>query len=100
MQIANFISGSAVGDLVGCLLLVDVDGTLLDADEAALVSFGCSRPELLALGLAGVCAPSEVDLMSRLLHAAESGGSVRAQHRGCDGLALRCRAAPRTRSRR
>ncbi len=61
MRIDQFITGDALDRVVDVLLLVAVDGSLLDANDAALECYGYSRDEMLGLTIGDIRVPKEDD---------------------------------------
>lgn len=84
MRIDEFISGEAVGGLVDVLLLVGPDGSIADANSAALDCYRYSLDEMLGLSLSDIEAPSNDD--GGLLVAAQQGVLCEALHRRSDGV--------------
>ena len=62
MKIDQFISGVVVDNLVDSIVLVAPDGTLLDANAAALAYYGYTRAEMLALNVRDIRAPRDQGL--------------------------------------
>lgn len=60
MRIDQFISGEAVCQLVDALLLVGSDGSIQDANSAALEAYGYTLPEIRALNVADLRVPDGV----------------------------------------
>ena len=86
MRIDQFISGGAVDLLVDVLLLAGLDGSILDANSAALVCYGYSRAEMLALSIHDIRALQDQDLVDgQMREAAEHGLAYEGEHRRSDG---------------
>jgi len=49
MKLDDFISGDAVDGVTDVLLLVRLDGSICDANDAAVDCYGYTKPELLEL---------------------------------------------------
>ncbi len=61
MRIDQFITGDALDRVVDVLVLVALDGSLLDANDAALECYGYSRDEMLGLTIGDIRVPKEDD---------------------------------------
>ena len=86
MRIEHFVSAWAVDHLADALLLVARDGSILDANQAALDCYGCSREELLALTVHDIRADQDQGLIDEQIRKTlESGMRFEAKHRRCDG---------------
>ncbi len=81
------------------LLLLGPDGSILDANPAALACYDYSDTEILALNIRDLRAPrSQYDGDDRLREAAQGGGLLQEQHRRSDGtlFPVEVRSAPVT----
>jgi two-component system cell cycle sensor histidine kinase/response regulator CckA len=69
------------------ILLVDRDGTILDANDRAILAYGYTREELLALTMEEIRAPETVDLLPEQMREVEEKGGLifETLHRGKDG---------------
>jgi PAS domain S-box-containing protein len=86
MKIEQFISGDAVDCLVDILLLVGLDGAILDANDAALECYGYSRAEMLALHIRDIRAPDDTGSVEEQLRTAgECEALFETDHRRGDG---------------
>ena len=86
MRIETFISGEAVEQLGGVLILAGHDGSIIDANRAALDCYGYTRPEMASLNLAHIeGAGDSSSFIARMIRAAVRGKAFRAEHRRCDG---------------
>jgi PAS domain S-box-containing protein/putative nucleotidyltransferase with HDIG domain len=61
VRIDQFISGDALDRVVDVVVLVALDGSLLDANDAALECYGYSRDEMLGLTIGDIRIPKEDD---------------------------------------
>ena len=59
MRIDQFISGQAVDQLAGALVLAGLNGSVLDANQAALECYGYSDTEIRALTVRELMAPQQ-----------------------------------------
>jgi len=62
VKIDHFISGVVVDHLADSIALVGLDGSILDANEAALECYGYTRSEMLALSVRDMRAPQDRNL--------------------------------------
>ena len=86
MKIEQFISGEAVDRLTDILLLVGLDGSILDANAAALECYGYSRTRMLSLNIRDLRASHDQDAVDEQMQkAAQDGLRFEAQHRRSDG---------------
>lgn len=85
MRIEQFISDPSTERLMGVLLLVDLDGSILDATPAATDRYGYDREELLGLNVSDLAAPHGALTIDGLRAAAERGECVAVDHRRRDG---------------
>lgn len=89
MRIDQFMRGEAVDSLSDALLLVGIDGSIFDANPAALDLYGCSRAEMLATRFRDVQpAQSEVTNEGPMQEAAVGGRPFETEHRRKDGSPL------------
>jgi len=85
----QFISAEIIDHLVDARLLVGLDGSILDANRAALDCYGYSRAEMLALSIRDIRAAQCQDTIDgQLREAAEHGLRFEAEHRRSDGTAF------------
>lgn len=86
MRIAQFISGEAIDRLADVVLLVGLDGSILDANPAALNCYGYSHTEMLALSIRDIRAPQDQDdIDGQMREAVEHGVRFEAVHRRSEG---------------
>jgi len=87
VRIDQFVmSQETVDRLDDVLLLVGLDGSILDANSAALECYGHSHTEMLALSILDMTAPQDHDdIGAQMREAAEHGGLFEAEHRRRDG---------------
>lgn len=86
MRIDQFMSGAAVDGLTDALLLVGFDGSILDANEAALDYYRCSREQMLALNSRDIGPfPAPADAEGSAPAATLHGAAHESEHRRCDG---------------
>ena len=88
MRIDQFMimSGEAADRIDGVLLLVRPDGSILDANPAALDCYGYSRAQMLALSIHDIRAPGDQDTIDdQMRKAAEHGVLFETVHRRADG---------------
>jgi PAS domain S-box-containing protein len=86
VRIDQFISGEAIDRLADVVLLVGLDGSILDANPAALNCYGYSHTEMLALSIRDIRAPQDQDhIDGQMREAAEHGVRFEAVHRRSDG---------------
>jgi PAS domain S-box-containing protein len=87
MRIDQFIMSQETVDRLGdVLLLVGLDGSILDANVAALDCYGHSHTEMLALSIHEIRSPgSQDDIDGRMREAAEHGVLFETEHRRRDG---------------
>ncbi len=87
MRIEQFISGAAVDSVTDVLLLVALDGAILDANAAALDCYGYTYPEILALSISDIQTSRVVDGADSpaARQDAEPGARYVAEHRRSDG---------------
>jgi len=86
MKIDQFISAQVVDRLIDIVLLVGPDGSILDANLAAVGSYGYSLAELLALNIRDIRAlEDQAEIRGQMSQAAESGVLFEAVHRRQDG---------------
>ncbi len=86
MRIDQFISGEAIDRLLDVLLLVGPDGSILDANLAALDFYGYSHAEILSLSIHDIRAPGDQDAIDHQMRmATERGALFEAVHRHADG---------------
>ena len=79
------ITAEILNRLMGCLLLTE-DGSIMDANPAALVSYGYPLDAIAAMTLRDLdLALDETVLTTHLAAAAQSGGILRTRHRRSDG---------------
>ena len=89
MRIEQFISGGAADRLTDVLLLVGLDGMILDANDAALDCYGYSRAEMLDLHIRDIRAEhDQADIDTQMQQAGASGTRFVALHRRHDGTAF------------
>ena len=89
MRIEQFISGGAADRLTDVLLLVGLDGMILDANDAALDCYGYSRAEMLDLHIRDIRAEhDQADIDTQMQQAGASGARFVALHRRHDGTAF------------
>jgi PAS domain S-box-containing protein len=83
------MSGEIISRLQDILLLVDIDGRVLDANPAALACYGYPASEIASLHLRDLEAPqSQSDVRAHLMEAADRGGVYCSRHRRADGTAF------------
>jgi diguanylate cyclase (GGDEF)-like protein/PAS domain S-box-containing protein len=81
VKIELFISGEAVERLTEIILLVGLDGSILDANQASLDAYGYSRPEMLALNIRDIRAPETLgDVPKNMREAVEAGVRFETRH--------------------
>lgn len=86
MRISQFIPGQAVDHLADVLLLTGLDGSILDANAAALGCYRYSRAEMVALSVNDLKAPDDQDpLDDQVREAAAQGVRLETVHRRSDG---------------
>jgi len=86
MKIDRFISGEVVGRLLDMLILVDSDGSILDANPAALSAYGYSRKAFCTLSIRDLRAPQvQADIEDQMAEARRTGTSFETMHRRADG---------------
>ena len=86
MRIDQYISGEAVDRLTDVLLLVGLDGTILDANQAALDCYGYSHDEMQALSIFDIRTPQDrAAATQQLREATERGFQHETDHRRRDG---------------
>jgi PAS domain S-box-containing protein/putative nucleotidyltransferase with HDIG domain len=86
MKLENFISGDAVDGVTDVLLLVRRDGSICDANDAALECYGYSRTELLSLTIHDIRSPHfDESVGGRLDQFSEPGQRYEAEHLRSDG---------------
>ncbi len=86
MRIERFVSAWAVEHLADALLLVALDGSILDANQAAVEYYKCSREELLALTVHDIRAEQDREFIAEQMRKTlERGARFEAKHRRCDG---------------
>lgn len=86
VRIDQFISGEAVACLADALILVESDGSILDANDAALEHYGRRREELLAMNMSDLTGPPlEPFFGGRPASSDETGVPHETQHRRSDG---------------
>src|SRR5450759_162619 len=87
VRIDQFVmSGEAADRIDGVLLLLGPDGSILDANLAALDCYGYSHAEILALSIRDIRAPGDQDAIDdQMRKAAERGVLFEAVHRRSDG---------------
>lgn len=89
MRIDQVITGATLDRLLGALLLIGLDGAVLDANDAALAFYGYSRAEILSLTIRDVQSPQDRDSISHQMHEARTNGIVfRTEHLRKDGSAV------------
>lgn len=80
------MSGEMISHLQDVLLLVAIDGSILDANPTALAYYGYSLPEMTSLHLYDLEAPQSLaNVDAHLREAAEHGGVFSTIHRSADG---------------
>ena len=95
MKIDQFVSGEVVDNLVDGIVLVTVDGTILDVNSAALAYYGYTREEMLALNVRDMRAPQDRELAGEQYQAATEHPStfeVLAQRSDGTRFPIECRA--------
>jgi PAS domain S-box-containing protein/putative nucleotidyltransferase with HDIG domain len=86
VRIDQIISGEAIDRLGDVLLLVGLDGSILDANPAALDCYGYSRAEMLGLSIHDIRAPQDHGAIDdQMREAAESGVLFETEDRRSDG---------------
>ncbi len=86
MRIDRFISGEVLGRLLDMLILVDSDGSILDASPSAERTYGYPHREFCALNVRDLRAPeAQADIHVQMAKARESGLSFETMHRRRDG---------------
>jgi PAS domain S-box-containing protein/putative nucleotidyltransferase with HDIG domain len=87
MKIDQLVMSKETIDHLGdVLLLVGLDGSILDANPAALSCYGYAYDEMLALNIRDIRGPQDQDTTdNQLREAAEHGGVFQAEHRRNDG---------------
>jgi PAS domain S-box-containing protein len=86
VRINQFISDEIVDRFGGVLLLVGADGSILDANAAALVCYGYSHAEMLSLSIRDIQAPHDQDRISgQMGEASEREALFEAEHCRSDG---------------
>lgn len=86
MRIDQVVTADTVNRLLGILLLVGLDGAILDANEAALAFYGYTRAEILSLNIRDIRSPRDQDEIPRQMKEAEKRGTLfRAEHIRKDG---------------
>jgi PAS domain S-box-containing protein len=86
VRIDQFISGEAVDRLLDVLLLVGPDGSILDANLAALRFYGYSHAEMLSLSIRDIRAPGDQDAIDdQMREASEREVLFEAEHCRSDG---------------
>ena len=86
MRIETFISGEAVEQLGGALILAGHDGSIIDVNRAALDCYGYTSPEMTSLDLSHIEGTGDsLAFVGKMRRAAEHGKVFRAEHRRCDG---------------
>jgi PAS domain S-box-containing protein/putative nucleotidyltransferase with HDIG domain len=80
------MSAEALARLDGNVLLIGIDGTIMDANPSALMAYGYSASEIRELSIFDLRATVEPDdMLARLCQAAEDGRRVEQVHRHSDG---------------
>jgi PAS domain S-box-containing protein len=80
------MTGEIIGRLADVMLLLDVDGHILDANPAALLCYGRTADEMDALNMSDIDLPHEPGaIYAHLREAADHGGVLRTLHRRSDG---------------
>ena len=86
LRIEQFISGGAVDRLPDAVLLVGPDGSILDANRAALDWYGYSHPQMLALSIRDIRSPRDQERIDEQMNEATVRGVLfEAEHRRSDG---------------
>jgi PAS domain S-box-containing protein/putative nucleotidyltransferase with HDIG domain len=87
MKITELAMSKETADHLGdVLLLMGLDGSILDANPAAVRCYGYAYDELVRMNVRDIRAPSDQDSVdAQLRGAAEQGGSFRVEHRRADG---------------
>jgi len=86
VRISQFIPGQVVDHLADVLLLTGLDGSILDANAAALGCYRYSRAEMVALSVNDLKAPDDQDpLDDQVREAAAQGVRLETVHRRSDG---------------
>lgn len=85
MRIDQFVTGAAADHVVDGLLLVDVDGSILDANPSALAEYGYSLADVIALTVDDLRAPSQRPDDDALADAVARGEYVEEIHKRGDG---------------
>ncbi|PKQ38126.1 MAG: hypothetical protein CVT59_02550 [Actinobacteria bacterium HGW-Actinobacteria-1] len=86
MRIDQVVNADTLDRLLGILLLVGLDGTILDANEAALTFYGYTREEMLSLNIRDIRSPRDQDAIPRQIKEAKTRGiRFRAEHIRKDG---------------
>jgi PAS domain S-box-containing protein/putative nucleotidyltransferase with HDIG domain len=87
MKIDQLVMSKETADHLGdVLLLVGPDGSILDANPAALQCYGYSHDQILALNVRGIQTAQDQDTIdAQLREASEHGGVFQAEHRRSDG---------------
>jgi len=86
VRIDRFISGEVVGRLLDMLILVDSDGSILDASPSAERTYGYAHREFCTLSIRDLRAPqAQAEIRAQMTRARETGLSFETRHRRSDG---------------
>ncbi len=89
MRIDQVVTADSLDRLLGVMLLVGLDGTILDANAAALSFYGYSRDEMLALSIRDIRSPRDQEAIARQMEEAQARGILfRAEHIRKDGTRI------------
>jgi len=86
VRISQLINVDVVDRLLDILLLIGLDGQVLDANAAALACYGYRHDEIVRLSIQDIRAPGDRDVIASQMQAALAGGAhFDAVHRRRDG---------------